>query len=36
MHDIQHTVLPLIEQFSSYAALVAFVSAFGKTLIGIG
>ena len=36
MHDIQHTVLPLIEQFSSYAALIAFASAFGETLIGVG
>ncbi len=36
MHDIQHTVLPLIEQFSSYAAFIAFASAFGETLIGVG
>ena len=36
MHDIQHTVLPLIEQFSSYAAFIAFASSFGETLIGVG
>ena len=36
MNNIQHTVLPLIEQFSSYAAFIAFFSAFGETLIGIG
>ncbi len=36
MHDIQSTAIPLIEQFSGYAALIAFGSAFGETLIGLG
>jgi len=36
MHFLEHTLLPLIEQFKSYAVLIAFVSAFGETLIGLG
>lgn len=36
MHDIQHVILPFIEKFSSYDALIAFMSAFGETLIGLG
>jgi len=36
MHFLEHTLLPLIEQFKSYAIFIAFVSAFGETLIGLG
>ena len=36
MHFLEHYLLPLIEQFKSYAVLIAFVSAFGETLIGLG
>ena len=35
-HFLQDTLLPLVEQFKNYAALIAFVSAFGETLIGLG
>ena len=33
---LQTTLLPLIEQFKSYAAWIAFFAAFGETLIGLG
>jgi len=36
IHFLEHTLLPLIEQFKSYAIFIAFVSAFGETLIGLG
>jgi len=36
MHEIQNSAIPLIEQFGSYAAIIAFFASFGETLIGIG
>jgi len=35
-HFLQDTLLPLVEQFKNYAALIAFFSAFSETLIGLG
>ncbi len=36
MDYIQNTIIPLLQQYGSYSALIAFLAAFGETLLGLG
>ncbi|HHD74987.1 MAG TPA: hypothetical protein ENL00_04110 [Nitratifractor sp.] len=36
MDYIQNTIIPLLQQYGSYSAIIAFLAAFGETLLGLG